>query len=368
MPDSVSVRPHTETYQRIVVARHGGPEELRVVREPRPEPAAGQVRVRILAAGVGFPDLLMREGTYPGGPRPPFTPGYDLVGVVDRCGAGVSAVQPGEMVAALTVWGGYSEFVCLPERELVPVPDGLDPAEAVSLVLNYLTAYQMLRRIARARSGERVLVHGAAGGVGTAALQLSRLAGLRMYGTATGAGCATVAELGATPIDYRKEDFVRRVRTLTGDGVDVVLDGIGGAVSLRSYRALRPGGRLVLFGHHATLVRGRRTNRAVVIFYLSGAATLLLNLLPKGRRVLTYQSARLKARRPDWFRADLTTLFRLLAQRQIAPVVAGRMPLIQARKAHEMLGRGEVRGKLVLICTSQDDTRLTDPAESRNDG
>lgn len=214
-------------------------------------PAAGEVRVQALAAGVGFPDVLMREGTYPGGPRPPFTPGYDLVGRVDALGAGVVTPRLGQMVAALTVWGSYAQYVCLPATGLVPVSPGLDPTEAVALVLNYTTAYQILRRVARARRGERALVHGAAGGVGAAALQLGRLAGLELYGAAAGADCDLVAELGAIPIDYRREDFVARIHALTGDGVDVVLDGIGGPVSLRSYRTLRRGRRLVLFGHYA---------------------------------------------------------------------------------------------------------------------
>jgi NADPH2:quinone reductase len=163
----------------------------------------------------------------------PFTLGEDVVGAVDKLGEGVSSLELGQNVAGATfslgVGGGYTEFICLPEGELVPVPLGLDPAEAVCLVANYLTAHLHLHRIARVRSGERVLVHGAAGGVGTSLLELGKLAGLEMYGTASKYNHELVSALGATPIDYHTEDFVERIRSLTGDGVDAVVDTVGGA-------------------------------------------------------------------------------------------------------------------------------------------
>jgi len=161
-------------HTRIIVTHYGGPEELRVVEEECPEPQEGEVRVRVLAAGVSLPDVMMREGMHPETPRLPFTPGWDLVGVVDRLGDGVAGLEPGQSVAALPISGAYAEFVCLPQRELVPVPSGVDAAEAVSLVLNYVTAYQMLHRSAKVRPGQRVLIHGTAGGVGSALVQLPR--------------------------------------------------------------------------------------------------------------------------------------------------------------------------------------------------
>src|SRR5215471_17282046 len=170
-------------HTRIIVTHYGGPDALRVVEEERPEPKKGEVRVRVLAAGVSLPDLLMREGVHPETPPLPFTPGWDLIGIVDRLGDGVSGIELGRIVGALPINGAYAEFVCLPQRELVPVPSGLDAAEAVSLILNYVTAYQMLHRSAKVKPGQRVLIHGAAGGVGSALLQLGRLAGLEMYGT-----------------------------------------------------------------------------------------------------------------------------------------------------------------------------------------
>src|SRR5512134_3007483 len=221
-------------HTRVIVTHYGGPDALRVIEEACPEPKNGEVRVRVLAAGVSLPDLLMREGVHPETPPLPFTPGWDLVGVVDRLGHGVAGVERGQTVAALPIHGAYAEFVCLPQRELVPVPSGLDAAEAVSLVLNYITAYQMLHRSAEVKPGMRVLIHGAAGGVGTALLQLGRIAGLEMYGTCSPKRAAAVTELGAVPIDYRNVDFVEEIHRLAGEGVDVVFDGIGGPHMWRS--------------------------------------------------------------------------------------------------------------------------------------
>ena len=344
-------------HTRIVVTRYDGPEVLRVVEEERPEPKGGEVRVRVLAAGVSLPDLMMREGIHPETPRLPFTPGWDLVGVVDRLGPGVSRIEPGQIVAALPISGAYAGFVCLPPRELVPVPPGLDAAEAVSLVLNYVTAYQMLHRSAKVRRGQRVLIHGAAGGVGTALLQLGRLAGLEMYGTCSSRGASAVSDLGAVPIDYRRLDFVRETHRLTGGGADVVFDGIGGTHIWRSRKALRRGGRVVAYGLTASLRGGRlasgrpgRRNRlhGIPLFglYVAGGW-----LLPGRKRVVPYSIQWLKRWRPAWFRRDLIGLFDLLQQQRITPLIAQRLPLAEARHAHELLGKGGVTGKIVLMCS-----------------
>src|SRR5215471_2466679 len=244
-------------HRRIVVTHYGGPEELRVLEEECPEPKAGEVRVKVLAAGVSLPDVMMREGIHPETPRLPFTPGWDLVGVVDRRGVGVSGIEQGQTVAALPIHGAYAEFICLPARELVPIPSGLDAAEAVSLILNYITAYQMLHRSAKVKPKQRVLIHGAAGGVGSALMQLGRLDGLEMYGTCSARGAAAVSELGGFPIDYEHQDFVREIQRLTGDGVDAVFDGIGGSHIWRSRKALRRGGRVVAYGLTGSLRGGR---------------------------------------------------------------------------------------------------------------
>jgi NADPH2:quinone reductase len=301
-----------------------------------------------------LPDLMMREGMHPETPRVPFTPGWDLVGVVDQLGAGVSGIKPGEMVAALPITGAYADFICLPYRELVPVPAGLDAGEAVSLILNYVTAYQMMHRSAKVKAGARALIHGAAGGVGSALLQLGRLAGLQMYGTCSAHGAATVSELGGVPIDYQRQDFVKEIRRLTGDGVGAVFDGIGGTHIWRSRKALRPGGKVVAYGltgslRGGRLASGRSGDRhrfgpiAIFGLYIAGGW-----LLPGRKRVVPYSIQWLKRLRPELFRQDLIALFELLKQHRIKPLIAARFPLREAREAHELLGRGGVTGKIVL--------------------
>ncbi len=341
--------------RRIVVTHYGGPDALQVVEEECPEPRHGEVRVRVLAAGVSLPDLLAREGAHPETPRAPFTPGWDLVGVVDRLGSGVSGIKTGEIVAAMPISGAYTEFICLPQREVVPVPSGLDAAEAVSLVLNYITAYQMLHRSAKVSPGQRVLIHGAAGGVGSALLQLGRLAGLEMYGTCSSRGASAVSELGGIPIDYRDQDFVEQIHRLTKDGVDVVFDSIGGTHIWRSRKALCPGGTVVAYGLTSSLRGGRLASgrsgvrhrfRGIAIFGLYIAAGWLL---PGRKRVVPYSIQTLKRLRPELFRLDLIALFELLRQKRIKPLIAHRLPLAEARRAHEMLGEGGLIGKIVLM-------------------
>src|SRR5262245_31495332 len=228
----------SKTMKRVVVDQYGGPEVLRVVEDEIPQPGPGEVRVRVLAAGVSYTDAMLRAGTYLGVPKPPFTPGYELVGVVEKPGPGCSRLHVGDRIGALTVWGADAERVCVIEENAVEVAKDLDPAEVLSLVFTYMTAYQLLHRTARVRRGETVLVHGAAGRVGTAVLELGAVAGLGMYGTCFARDRAAVERLGAVAIDAGQDDFLARVRELPAKGVDVVLDGLGGAHSLRSFRAL----------------------------------------------------------------------------------------------------------------------------------
>jgi NADPH2:quinone reductase len=327
------------------------------VKEECPEPKAGEVRVRVMAAGVALPDVMMREGFHPETPALPFTPGWDLVGVVERLGEAVSGMECGQVVVALPIHGAYAEFVCLKPRELIPVPDGLDPAEVASLPLNYVTAYQMLHRSAEVSPGQTVLIHGAAGGVGSAQLQLGCLAKLKMYGTCSAPRAAAVAALGGIPIDYRNSDFVEEIRRLTGEGVDAAFDGIGGRNMWRSRKALRPGGKVVVYGLTSRLSGGRpasgrpgRRNRfgEMPIFglYIVGGW-----ILPGRRRVVPYSIQWLKRLRPAWFRQDLSILLDLLRRKMIQPVIAQRFPLAEARRAHELLGKEGVTGKIVLICS-----------------
>ena len=336
-------------YKHIMIPRFGGPENLLLLEDELLEPRANEVRVKVLAAGVSFADILMREGTHPESMnrRTPFTLGWDVVGVVDKLGDKVSTLQTGQMVAALPIVGGYSEYIILPSNELVPVPPGLDPAEAVSLILNYTTAYQMLHRCADIKSGETILIHGnAAGGVGTAMLQLGKLANLKkMYGTASSEKHGIVSGLGGIPIDYKSVDLVQEIIKLTSHddhegewGVDAVFDGLGGKSLKSSHEILRSGGRLVAYGPFSPT----DIENWMMMF--------TSNLLPDKRKFILYSIQTLKRLKPDWFHEDLTLLLNLLKQGKIKPIVAARMPLNQAAQAHELLASGSVKGKIVLIC------------------
>jgi NADPH:quinone reductase-like Zn-dependent oxidoreductase len=348
--------------RRVVVDHFGGPEVLTVVEEENPRPGPGEVLVKVLAAGVSFTDSQLRAGTYlPGAPKPPFTPGYELVGVVEELGPGCSRLRVGDRIGALTVWGADADCVCVPESGAVDVPEDLDPAEVLSLLFPYMTSYQVLHRTAKVKAGEAVLVHGAAGRVGVAALELGAVAGLRQYGTASATDRAKVEALGAVAIDYQHEDFLARVREEAG-GVNVVVDSLGGPISLRSFRALRPGGRLVVFGRYSTIKDGHKDWLAAAKWYGAIAAVWAWDKVSPRRHVYAYhvQKYRDKAMRRDGavggepmnadeFRQDFAVLVELLRADKIHPVVAERLPLTEARRAHEMLESSAATGKLVLV-------------------
>ena len=352
-------------HTRIIVTHYGGTDALQIIEEECPEPQRGEVRVKVIAAGVSLPDLMAREGIHPETPPVPYTPGWDLIGIVDQVGARVSGIESGQTVAAMPIHGAYAQFVCLPQRELIPVPSGVDPAEAVALILNYITAYQMLHRSAKVRSGQRVLIHGATGGVGTALLQLGRLSELEMYGTCSSRGASAVSGLGAIPIDYHQKDFVQEVHRLASDGVDAVFDPIGGSHMWHSREALRPGGRVVAYGNTTALrgeglasgdpgVRNRLHGIPIFGLYIAGGW-----LLPGRKRVIPYSIQWLKRLRPEVFRQDLILLLDLLRQHKIKPIIAQCFSLAEAKQAQELLGKGGVVGKIVLLPNDGRSSQLT---------
>jgi NADPH:quinone reductase-like Zn-dependent oxidoreductase len=341
-------------HKRVVVSHYGGPEVITAIEEDIPAPKAGEVRVKVLAAGVSLPDVLAREGVHPETPRVPYTPGWDLVGTVDQLGEGVIGLEPGQMVAAMPIHGCYAQYVCLPRRKFVPVPPELDAAEAVAVVLNYVTAYQMLHRSAKAKAGQRMLIHGASGGVGSAMLQLAKLTGVEMYGTCSAQAAAVVRELGGIPIDYKNADFVKEIHRLTKDGVDAVFDGIGGDNLWRSRDAAREGGRVVTYGFQSKMRGGRMASRSEGRHPIRESAELGWYILrnwfkPGGKSMVPYSIQWLMRLKPAWFRHDLLTLLDLLNQGRIKPLIAQRLPLEAARHAHELLGEGGVLGKIVLL-------------------
>ena len=332
------------SYKKIIIEKYGGPEQLKLVEEPNlPEPKANEVRIKVLYTSANFTDIMIRKGMYPEvKEKPPFSPGYDMVGVVDQVGDAVTRFREGDKVADMTVIGAYSEYICLPENRLIHLPDKLDPAEAVSTILSYVTAYQMLHRIAKIQTGQKILVHGAGGAVGLAMLQLGKLMNLEMYGTASLSKHDILKENGAIPIDYRETDFASFIKNNTPKGVDAVFDPIGGKNFKKSFSILKKKGTLVAFGFYNT-VMGNGGNIPVDFMKLQ-----LWNILPNLRTANFYSIGSLRKKHPDWFVEDLTALFRLLAQNKIKPIIAGHYPLEKAAEVHQMIERADVKGKIVF--------------------
>jgi NADPH:quinone reductase-like Zn-dependent oxidoreductase len=328
---------------------------LELAEEPTiPNPGSGEVRIKVLAAGTGFTDSFIRRGRYPDFKGPlPFTPGYELVGVVEKTSSDVVSPREGQIVADLCVVGGYAQYAIRPARFLVPVPDGVDAAEAVCIPLAYLTAFQMLTRYRHFFPGETILVIGASGTVGTALLDLSRHFGLKAIGTCSVANLSTVDRFGATAIDYRAGDFVASVHELTagrvgGAGVDAAFDAIGGSHFDRSFACLAPGGILIGYGSRLWQSGAKNIVAAglgLVRLKIWGA----LSFLFRGRRALWYSITDRRVSHPEEFRADMAALFELLRNGAIHPVVIDREPLTAAKNVHARIDAGGLGGKIVLL-------------------
>jgi NADPH:quinone reductase-like Zn-dependent oxidoreductase len=326
------------TYKRIVVSQHGGPEMLQVVERERCPPAKGQVRVKVLAAPVCAPDVQARYGQSPFPPRLPFTPGYAIVGDVEALGPAVAGIEVGDRVAALTVVDGYAEAIYLDADQLLPLSRALPPAQVAPLLLNYIVAYQTLHRSARVQAGDRVLIIGASGGIGTALLEVGRLAGLKMYGLASRAKHHVVERFGATPIDYRSEDFVEVMRQMEPEGLDAVLDGMIWGYLDRGFALLKRGGTWVQYGNPLS-----RTGLLKLL-----ARVVLYNLRPNGRRLKIYGTSTSKLGRRA-FLEDWATLFQLLEEGRIQPIIDSQFPLLEAAAANRRLESGDVIGNIVLL-------------------
>ncbi|MFE6282700.1 medium chain dehydrogenase/reductase family protein [Streptomyces sp. NPDC057877] len=315
--------------------RHGGAV---------PSPGPGQVVIRMEATGVSFAEQQMRRGRYYDQPPYPFVPGYDLVGTV---------LTPGDLagtrVAALTKVGGWASHVVVDAADVVPVPDGIDAAEAETLVVNGVTAWQMLHRKARVRAGQTVLVHGANGGVGSVLVQLARAAGIEVIGTASARHHEHLRALGVVPVDYRTEDIPARVRELAPEGVAAVFDHVGGPGIVDSWRLLAPGGTLVSYGTAST--RDDTGSKQWPVLKLLGRVWLW-NALPNRRRAYFYNvwagRALSRSRFRDRLRADLTQVFTALQRGDVTARIAGRFPLDHAAEALRLAESGTVAGKVVL--------------------
>ncbi|MEJ2353749.1 MAG: alcohol dehydrogenase catalytic domain-containing protein, partial [Anaerolineales bacterium] len=270
-------------YKSIVVTKRGGLEVIQIVENDLRPPIEGEARIRILATAVCQDDVAIRVGNRPFLKKPPFVPGYAFVGIVEAMGEGVRDVKVGDRVAALTKYGSHAEVIYWNANELVPVPESLDPAEVVPLILNYLVAYQILHRVVHVKKGDKVLIIGASGGVGTAFLQLGGLAGLEMYGLASPSKHPILTEYGAKTIDYHTQDFVEVIRRAEPEGIDYVFNRKGEETFERGLAVLRRGGVLVHYGAPQSFGR----------FLLLVAKLIGYNLLPNGKTIEGYGTHRL---------------------------------------------------------------------------
>ena len=319
-----------------------------------PEPGPGEVRIKVLVSGTGFTDTMIRRGRYPDFKGPlPFTPGYDIVGIVEKVGPGVTAPLEGQTVADLCGIGGYAQYAIRPARFLVPVPAGIDPAEAVCVPLAYLTAFQMLIRYRNLPPGAVILVVGASGTVGTALLDLAGHLGLKAIGTCSAANLPLVKRFGAAAIDYHAGDFVASVLRLTADrsdgpGVDIAFDAIGGAHFNRSFACLAPGGLLVGYGSQ-TMAVGRESLLSAGLGLARLKLWSALRVFYGGRHAVFYSITARRSAQPEEFKADMATLFLLLRAGVLHPVVIDRLPLDAASQVHVRIDQGGLGGKIVLL-------------------
>jgi NADPH:quinone reductase-like Zn-dependent oxidoreductase len=325
-------------YKSVIVPERGGPEILRVVENDLRPPSPGEARIKVLATPVCLPDVQARYGQTPIAPKVPFVPGYAMIGVVDALGTGVTTAAVGDRVAALTVMGGYAEYIYLGAPDLIHVPGALDPAEVVTLILNYIVAYQTLHRSAKVQPGDKVLIIGASGGVGTALLQLGKLAQVSMYGIASKGKHGIVIDYGATPIDYHTQDFVEVIRQAEPGGLDAVFDGMVWGYLNRGFSLLRRGGTWVQYGNPLSFSGLLRLLGKLV----------LLNALPDGRSLKLYGTSTSKFGRGRYLE-DWATLFKLLEDGLIEPVIAERYPILEAAQANAQLESGQVTGNVVLL-------------------
>jgi NADPH:quinone reductase-like Zn-dependent oxidoreductase len=323
-------------HKSIIVTKRGGPEVLQVIENDLRPPSAEEARIRILATGVCQDDVAARIGNRPFLPKVPFVPGYTMLGDVDAIGEGVTNVAVGDRVAALTNYGSYAEYIYWDEERLVHVPTTLDPAEAVTLILNYLVPYQVLHRSAQVKPGDKVLIVGASGGVGTAFLQLGKLTNLTMYGIASKRKHHILTEYGAKAIDYHTQDFVEVIREAEPEGLDYVFNGMAEEYLGRGLAVLRRGGTLVHYG----------APQSFSSFLLFLARFILFNLLPNGKTIKGYGTHRVGI---DLLKEDWAELFKLLEEGEIRPIIAAKFPILEAAKANELLESGTVIGNVVLL-------------------
>ncbi|OGL05797.1 MAG: hypothetical protein A3I03_11740 [Candidatus Rokubacteria bacterium RIFCSPLOWO2_02_FULL_68_19] len=317
----------------VRIHEFGGPEVLKIEEVPEPTLAPGDVLIQTEAAGVNYADVMTRVGMYPIKGLP-ITPGLEVAGRVVKTGGAVTDFKAGDRVVATLNTGGYAERVAAPAATVFSVPESLSAVQAAALPVNYLTALHMLREFGRLAPGESVLIHAAASGVGTAAIQLARLFGARIFATASADDKLALArELGAhETINYTTQDFAEIVKAKTdGRGVDLILECVGGDVFDKSIQCLAPLGRLITYG-----VAGGVPATVVTPVLLFGNLS-----------VIGFHLGRYYQTRPN--REGMQEILRLVAAGRIRPIISATFPLGEVAKAHDHLSQRQTRGKVLLV-------------------
>jgi NADPH:quinone reductase-like Zn-dependent oxidoreductase len=339
----------------VVLTGHGGPEVLQVQERPDPSVGRGEVRIAVKAAGINFADTMARVGLYPDAPKPPCVLGYEVAGEIESVGDGVSDHSPGDRVVAGTRFGGQASMVSVPVGQVLPLPDALSFEQGAAIPVNYATAYCGLEIMGGVKQGNRVLVHAAAGGVGTAAVQLARLKGAEVFGTASASKHDTIRELGvAHPIDYRSQDFEQEVMRITdGEGVDVVFDAQGPRSFRKSYRVLRPGGRLIMYG----LAEASEGERRSIPKLVGSLARMPLATMPwwKSLQVMNENKGVFGLNMLSWWDTEgdvdriTGPMIEEIDRGDLKPVVAEAFPFDRAGDAHRFIAERKNVGKVVLV-------------------
>jgi NADPH:quinone reductase-like Zn-dependent oxidoreductase len=336
----------------IWLTAHKGPDSFLVRESPDPVPAAGQVRVRVHAAGVNFAELMASQGLYPDAPQAPCILGYEAAGTIDAVGQNVAQDLIGRRVLVFSRFGAHSDTICVDQRQTFGMPDGMTFEEGAAIPVNYLTAYHMLFHVGAVRPGQSVLIHMAAGGVGIAALQLCRsVKNVVTFGTASAAKHATIRANGCTyPIDYRTADYAAEVRRLLGgDGVDLSLNALGGDSLRKDYALLKPAGLLIGFGF-ANLVSGPKRNLLHVLGQLRSVPKFdPMKLMNDNRAVAGVNTLHLFDKLPALLQDELREVIRLYEQGAIKPIIDQTVPFADAPNAFRRLQEGKTVGKVVLV-------------------
>lgn len=339
----------------VVITEHGEPEVLQVQERPDPSVGAGEVRIAVAAAGINFADLLARTGMYPDAPKPPSVVGYEVAGTVESVGEGVTDLALGDRVLAGTRFDGYAELVVAKAVDVIPLPEGLSFEQGAAIPVNYATAYAGLVIMGGLREGDRVLIHAAAGGVGTAATQIARNIGAEVFGTASASKHEAIRAQGVDhPIDYRNTDFEAAVNELTAaEGIDVALDAIGPSSFRKDYRLLRPGGRLICFGMSEVQTGTGRNLPGV----MKGLASMTTATMPwwKSVGILNENKGVFGLNMLSWWKAEgsinraIYPLRDDLEAGRLVPVVSQAFPFEQAAAAHRFIHERRNVGKVVLV-------------------